>query len=118
MSIEHKIRLLLDKKNMRITELAKKLDRSRQNIYDIFNNKQRVSMELLEQIAAVLDVSPSYFLEDTPTIVGESPVEYNPDQDDQMTERIIKVLINENKELNRRVWELEQLLEKYKGTKN
>jgi len=61
MRIGQKIKSLAKEKNVSAIDLAKKLGRTKQNIYVIFRGQQKVSIELLEEISRILGVSPSYF---------------------------------------------------------
>lgn len=59
-----KIKKLLKDNNMTVIALALKLKRTKQNIYDILNNKQQISIKILYEISQLFDVPMTYFFED------------------------------------------------------
>jgi transcriptional regulator with XRE-family HTH domain len=63
MEINLKIKELIDQKGITLKLFGEKLGRSRQNVYDIINGKQQITVELLEKIAIVLDVPINTFFE-------------------------------------------------------
>lgn len=119
MSIVFRIKQLMSEKNITVTDLAKKLHRSRQNMYDIFNEKQRISTKLLEEIAQVFNVPVTYFYDENTDQVKEPRVEYDHEDLRLITESVLRVLMEENKQLNRKIWELEKELQRLDpGRKN
>jgi transcriptional regulator with XRE-family HTH domain len=66
MSIGEKIRLIADSKTVSAQELAKRVKKSRQTIYDIYNDRVSVNVELLKAIAEALDEPVVNFLIEDP----------------------------------------------------
>ena len=66
MKIGLKIKDLAELKKISTKELAKKINKSRQTIYDIYSGRVSISVELIQQIAIALNVSVlEFFDEDT-----------------------------------------------------
>lgn len=63
-SVTLKIKQLLKEKNISIIDFALKLGRTRQNIYDILNEKQKINIETIKQISEILNVSVAYFFDE------------------------------------------------------
>lgn len=63
MDIVEKIKFLLKEKGYSLRFFAKKIDYSTTAIYNIFNGRTSMSVELLEKISKALDVHISYFYE-------------------------------------------------------
>ncbi len=63
-SVTLKIKQLLKEKNISIIDFALKLGRTRQNIYDILNEKQKINIETIKQISDILNVSVAYFFDE------------------------------------------------------
>ncbi len=106
MDIGLKIKALVEQKKVKVPVIAKKLGRSKQNIYAIFKGEQRVSTELLEQISEILDVSPAYFWSE----LNEDPENYRVGVSDE----IMKAYESTQQELismRRQIELLEKLLE-------
>lgn len=106
MDIGLKIKALVEQKKVKVPVIAKKLGRSKQNIYAIFKGEQRVSTELLEQISEILDVSPAYFWSE----LNEDPEKYRVGVSDE----IMKAYESTQQELismRRQIELLEKLLE-------
>ncbi|OFY82721.1 MAG: hypothetical protein A2V46_00410 [Bacteroidetes bacterium RBG_19FT_COMBO_42_7] len=66
MKIGEKIKQMADSKAVSAQELAKRIERSRQAIYDIYNDRVSVSVDLLKDIAKALKVPVTDFLIDNP----------------------------------------------------
>jgi XRE family transcriptional regulator, regulator of sulfur utilization len=56
MEIGLKIKEIAEKKNLSVIELAERIGRSRQAVYDIYTGKVSVNVDLLEKICLVLDI--------------------------------------------------------------
>jgi transcriptional regulator with XRE-family HTH domain len=74
MNIGEKIKEMAEDKKVSAQELAKRVKRTRQTIYDIYNNRVSVSVEMLESIAKALEVPiANFFIEDPDTYYDNIP---------------------------------------------
>jgi len=64
MLIGEKIKIIAGSKGVSVLELAKRLGRTRQGIYDIYNSRVSVSVDQLKKIAEVLEEPILNFLVD------------------------------------------------------
>lgn len=92
MVIGQKIKELAKKKNVSVLEIAKKLRRSRQNIYAIFEGRQKVNTELLEEISLILGVSPLYFWSEEGYEMNEGQEKYGKENEATSLKREISLL--------------------------
>lgn len=56
MDIGQRIKAIAESKNISVKELAEKIGRTRQSVYDIYSGKVSVNVEQLEKLASALDV--------------------------------------------------------------
>lgn len=63
MDIQLKIKELLSEKKISITEFSEKLDVSRNTVYNFFNKKYPIDVELLQKISDILEVPITIFFE-------------------------------------------------------
>ena len=66
MLVGEKIKSIAGAKGVSVQELAKRLQRTRQGIYDIYNSRVSVSVDQLKKISEVLDEPILNFLIDDP----------------------------------------------------
>jgi transcriptional regulator with XRE-family HTH domain len=71
MDIQLEIKNLIEKQGVSYKDFGEKLGRSRQNVYDILNGKQQITIDLLSKISQVLNVPITYFFEDKAIINNE-----------------------------------------------
>lgn len=64
MTIGEKVRLAVSFSNLSVKEIAEKLDTTTQNIYKLFK-KDSIDSKYLENIAQLLDLSPSHFFNES-----------------------------------------------------
>ncbi|MFC2080439.1 helix-turn-helix transcriptional regulator [Bacteroidota bacterium] len=66
LNIGQKIHDVADAKNISAQVLAKKVERTRQTIYDIYNSRVSVTVDLLHKIAVALDEPIAHFFIEDP----------------------------------------------------
>jgi len=109
-SIEKEVR----KQGIKITAFAARINCTRNNVYDIFKRKS-VNTELLNTIAAVLNVAPSFFsgakeykTAQPVKVIEDTPVGYETAAQLELQKKLIAYMEGEKKVSEEKIRKLEE----------
>jgi len=89
MNIGQKIKSIADSKNVTAKDLAEKIGRTRQAVYDIYSGKVSVNVEQLEKICNALDI------EVVALFIGDKQIRQSRDEIIQMMQTIFGKILEE-----------------------
>lgn len=112
MPIGRVIKDLAKKKRMPVTEIAQKLEMSRQNVYDVMSKRVSMDLEEIQRWADVLEVDSQVIIDKTTgNDKQESKSIVKSSFGEETLESIVKMMENELREKNEQIRALQKALE-------